>query len=198
MRIGVNSGSLDALERGPAMRKVQVKLLDDGTFVKSDPVEERRTRARGAGGAHGGQGARILWLGRRPRFLQLQGLAEKLERADRRGRLSQLLQQSRTCRCTWASPRQARSSPARSSRRIGFAPAAGGWHRRHDPCLAERRAGGRDSRRLRDPALAGPAPARRHLRLVPLMWSRRDRRDHDRQRGGEAADARCRRRSRSR
>ena len=42
MRIGVNSGSLDALERGPAMRKVQVKLLDDGTFVKSDPVEERR------------------------------------------------------------------------------------------------------------------------------------------------------------
>ncbi|HEX8037051.1 MAG TPA: flavodoxin-dependent (E)-4-hydroxy-3-methylbut-2-enyl-diphosphate synthase [Ktedonobacterales bacterium] len=42
MRIGVNSGSIDALERGPQMRKVSVKLLDDGTFVKSDPVEERR------------------------------------------------------------------------------------------------------------------------------------------------------------
>ncbi|HEX9069683.1 MAG TPA: flavodoxin-dependent (E)-4-hydroxy-3-methylbut-2-enyl-diphosphate synthase [Ktedonobacterales bacterium] len=42
MRIGVNSGSLDALDRGPAMRKVSVKRTEDGTFVKSDPVEERR------------------------------------------------------------------------------------------------------------------------------------------------------------
>ncbi len=42
MRIGVNSGSLDALERGPAMRKVSVQRLDDGTFLKSDPAEERR------------------------------------------------------------------------------------------------------------------------------------------------------------
>ncbi|MEO7003312.1 MAG: flavodoxin-dependent (E)-4-hydroxy-3-methylbut-2-enyl-diphosphate synthase [Ktedonobacterales bacterium] len=42
MRIGVNSGSIDALDRGPQMRKVSVKLLDDGTFVKSDPAEERR------------------------------------------------------------------------------------------------------------------------------------------------------------
>ena len=42
MRIGVNSGSIDALERGPEMRKVSVKRLDDGTFVKSDPAEERR------------------------------------------------------------------------------------------------------------------------------------------------------------
>jgi (E)-4-hydroxy-3-methylbut-2-enyl-diphosphate synthase len=42
MRIGVNSGSIDALDRGPAMRKVSVQLLDDGTFVKSDPAEERR------------------------------------------------------------------------------------------------------------------------------------------------------------
>lgn len=42
MRIGVNSGSIDALERGPAMRKVSVKLLDDGTLQKSDPMEERR------------------------------------------------------------------------------------------------------------------------------------------------------------
>ncbi|MGO8951452.1 MAG: flavodoxin-dependent (E)-4-hydroxy-3-methylbut-2-enyl-diphosphate synthase [Ktedonobacterales bacterium] len=42
MRIGVNSGSIDALERGPQMRKISVKLLDDGTLVKSDPVEERR------------------------------------------------------------------------------------------------------------------------------------------------------------
>jgi (E)-4-hydroxy-3-methylbut-2-enyl-diphosphate synthase len=43
MRIGVNSGSIDALDRrGQGMRKVSVKLLDDGTLVKSDPVEERR------------------------------------------------------------------------------------------------------------------------------------------------------------
>jgi (E)-4-hydroxy-3-methylbut-2-enyl-diphosphate synthase len=42
MRIGVNSGSIDALDRGPQMRKVSVKLLDDGTFVQSDPAEERR------------------------------------------------------------------------------------------------------------------------------------------------------------
>nr|MBF6589274.1 flavodoxin-dependent (E)-4-hydroxy-3-methylbut-2-enyl-diphosphate synthase [Ktedonobacterales bacterium] len=42
MRIGVNSGSIDALDRGSQMRKVQVQLLDDGTFVKNDPVEERR------------------------------------------------------------------------------------------------------------------------------------------------------------
>jgi (E)-4-hydroxy-3-methylbut-2-enyl-diphosphate synthase len=43
MRIGVNSGSLDALDRrGEQLRKVSVKRLDDGTFVKSDPAEERR------------------------------------------------------------------------------------------------------------------------------------------------------------
>jgi (E)-4-hydroxy-3-methylbut-2-enyl-diphosphate synthase len=42
MRIGVNSGSIDALDRGAQMRKISVKLLDDGTFVKSDPAEERR------------------------------------------------------------------------------------------------------------------------------------------------------------
>jgi (E)-4-hydroxy-3-methylbut-2-enyl-diphosphate synthase len=42
MRIGVNSGSIDALDRASQMRKISVKLLDDGTFVKSDPAEERR------------------------------------------------------------------------------------------------------------------------------------------------------------
>jgi (E)-4-hydroxy-3-methylbut-2-enyl-diphosphate synthase len=42
MRIGVNSGSIDALERGPAMRKVSMKRRDDGTLVVSDPAEERR------------------------------------------------------------------------------------------------------------------------------------------------------------
>ena len=43
MRIGVNSGSIDGLDRsGEQMRKISVKLLDDGTFVKSDPAEERR------------------------------------------------------------------------------------------------------------------------------------------------------------
>ena len=43
MRIGVNSGSINALERGPEMRKIQVRLLDDNTFVKSDPTEARRS-----------------------------------------------------------------------------------------------------------------------------------------------------------
>jgi len=42
MRIGVNSGSIDALDRGAQMRKVSVQRLDDGTFIQSDPAEERR------------------------------------------------------------------------------------------------------------------------------------------------------------
>ncbi len=43
MRIGVNSGSIDALDqRGQDMRKVRVRLRDDGTLEKTDPVEERR------------------------------------------------------------------------------------------------------------------------------------------------------------
>jgi (E)-4-hydroxy-3-methylbut-2-enyl-diphosphate synthase len=43
MRIGVNSGSIDALDqRGQQMRRVQVRLLEDGTLEKTDPLEERR------------------------------------------------------------------------------------------------------------------------------------------------------------
>ena len=42
LRIGVNSGSIDALERGPQMRKVSVVRTDDGQLIKSDPLEERR------------------------------------------------------------------------------------------------------------------------------------------------------------
>jgi (E)-4-hydroxy-3-methylbut-2-enyl-diphosphate synthase len=43
MRIGVNSGSIDALDqRGQEMRKVHVRLLDDGTLERTDPAEERR------------------------------------------------------------------------------------------------------------------------------------------------------------
>ncbi|HVU70039.1 MAG TPA: flavodoxin-dependent (E)-4-hydroxy-3-methylbut-2-enyl-diphosphate synthase [Ktedonobacteraceae bacterium] len=45
LRIGVNSGSIDALEHGQQMRKIAMKLRDDGTLVRSDPAEERR-RAR--------------------------------------------------------------------------------------------------------------------------------------------------------
>jgi (E)-4-hydroxy-3-methylbut-2-enyl-diphosphate synthase len=42
MRIGVNSGSIDALDRrGQDIRRVSVQLRDDGTLVKSDPVQER-------------------------------------------------------------------------------------------------------------------------------------------------------------
>jgi len=43
MRIGVNSGSIDALDqRGQEMRKVSMQRLEDGTLVRSDPAEERR------------------------------------------------------------------------------------------------------------------------------------------------------------
>jgi len=42
IRIGVNSGSIDALEQGLQMRKVALKMRDDGTLVRSDPAEERR------------------------------------------------------------------------------------------------------------------------------------------------------------
>ncbi len=43
MRIGVNSGSIDALDqRGAEMRKVQVRLLEDGTLEKIDPTVERQ------------------------------------------------------------------------------------------------------------------------------------------------------------
>ncbi|HKD77613.1 MAG TPA: flavodoxin-dependent (E)-4-hydroxy-3-methylbut-2-enyl-diphosphate synthase, partial [Ktedonobacterales bacterium] len=43
MRIGVNSGSIDALDqRGAEMRKVQVRLLEDGTLEKTDPAVERQ------------------------------------------------------------------------------------------------------------------------------------------------------------
>src|SRR5215472_2447821 len=43
MRIGVNSGSIDELDqRGAEMRKVQVRLLEDGTLEKTDPAVERQ------------------------------------------------------------------------------------------------------------------------------------------------------------
>jgi (E)-4-hydroxy-3-methylbut-2-enyl-diphosphate synthase len=41
LRIGVNSGSIDALERGTQMRKVSMQVRDDGTLLRSDPAEER-------------------------------------------------------------------------------------------------------------------------------------------------------------
>ncbi len=42
MRIGVNSGSIDALDKMAQMQRVQVRLRDDGTLERSDPVEARR------------------------------------------------------------------------------------------------------------------------------------------------------------
>lgn len=43
MRIGVNSGSIDALDqRGQKMERIQVRLRDDGTLERSDPAEARR------------------------------------------------------------------------------------------------------------------------------------------------------------
>jgi (E)-4-hydroxy-3-methylbut-2-enyl-diphosphate synthase len=42
MRIGVNSGSIDALDRrGQETRRISVQLKDDGTLVKTDPTQER-------------------------------------------------------------------------------------------------------------------------------------------------------------
>lgn len=42
MRIGVNSGSIDALDQRGRMQRIQVKRHDDGTFERSDPAEARR------------------------------------------------------------------------------------------------------------------------------------------------------------
>jgi (E)-4-hydroxy-3-methylbut-2-enyl-diphosphate synthase len=43
IRIGVNSGSIDALDqRGQSMQKIHVRLRDDGILERTDPAEERR------------------------------------------------------------------------------------------------------------------------------------------------------------
>lgn len=42
MRIGVNSGSIDALDQKAQMQRIQVRLRDDGTLERSDPAEARR------------------------------------------------------------------------------------------------------------------------------------------------------------
>src|SRR6266516_935074 len=45
MRIGVNSGSIDALDQRGQMQRIQVRLRDDGVLERTDPAEARR-RAR--------------------------------------------------------------------------------------------------------------------------------------------------------
>ena len=42
LRIGVNSGSIDALDQRGQMQRIQVKLREDGTLERTDPVEARR------------------------------------------------------------------------------------------------------------------------------------------------------------
>lgn len=42
MRIGVNSGSIDALDKQAQMQRVQVRLRDDGVLERTDPAEARR------------------------------------------------------------------------------------------------------------------------------------------------------------
>ena len=42
MRIGVNSGSIDALDQRGQMQRIQVRLRDDGVLERSDPAEARR------------------------------------------------------------------------------------------------------------------------------------------------------------
>jgi (E)-4-hydroxy-3-methylbut-2-enyl-diphosphate synthase len=42
MRIGVNSGSIDALDKVAQMQRVQMRLRDDGVLERTDPAEARR------------------------------------------------------------------------------------------------------------------------------------------------------------
>ncbi len=42
MRIGVNSGSIDALDQRGQMQRIQVRLRDDGVLERTDPNEARR------------------------------------------------------------------------------------------------------------------------------------------------------------
>ena len=42
IRIGVNSGSIDALDKAAQMKRIQVRLRDDGTLERSDPTEAHR------------------------------------------------------------------------------------------------------------------------------------------------------------
>jgi (E)-4-hydroxy-3-methylbut-2-enyl-diphosphate synthase len=42
MRIGVNSGSIDALDQKAQMQRIQVRLRDDGVLERTDPTEARR------------------------------------------------------------------------------------------------------------------------------------------------------------
>ncbi len=42
MRIGVNSGSIDALDQKAQMQRIQVRLRDDGVLERTDPAEARR------------------------------------------------------------------------------------------------------------------------------------------------------------
>lgn len=42
IRIGVNSGSIDALDKTAQMKRIQVRLRDDGTLERSDPAEAHR------------------------------------------------------------------------------------------------------------------------------------------------------------
>lgn len=42
IRIGVNSGSIDALDQRGQMERIQVRLREDGTLERTDPAEARR------------------------------------------------------------------------------------------------------------------------------------------------------------
>ncbi len=42
MRIGVNSGSIDALDQRAQLQRIQVRLRDDGVLERTDPAEARR------------------------------------------------------------------------------------------------------------------------------------------------------------
>ena len=46
MRIGVNSGSIDALDQRGQMQRIQVRLRDDGVLERSDPADPGHDRPR--------------------------------------------------------------------------------------------------------------------------------------------------------
>ena len=52
IRIGVNSGSIDALDQRGQMERIQGRLREDGTLERSDPAEARRKERERLASSH--------------------------------------------------------------------------------------------------------------------------------------------------
>ena len=142
MRIGVNAGSLerDLLERY-------------GEPCPEAMVESALNHAQDPRGQ---------------RLLRVQDLVQGVGRVPRRRRLSA------ACRGVRLSAASRHHRGRRADGRHGqvgdrHGLAAVGRDRRHDPRLALGRSGRGDQGRLRHPEVAGPAPARRHRDLLPVL-----------------------------